>query len=355
MSSSDVTRSGLEGARPGREARMWEQGGAGRRGDGRRGGGRRGEQLMVPKATFASYYGRPIIKKPVWRERDIAGYLFTGGIAAGSAVLAAGADLTGRPVLRHRTRLSALGFLGVSGAALVHDLGVPSRFANMLRVAKPTSPMSVGSWILTAFAAPVGVAAAAELPRLLPPPLRSVTQALARPAGVAAALVAPGVATYTAVLLCDTAVPSWHEAWPEMPFVFAGSALSGSAGLGLMFAPCWENSPARRLAVLGAAVELAASQRLEHRLGLLAEPYAEGRAGRRMRLAKRMTFGAAVAATLAAKRSRTASLVAGATLLAASAVTRFAIFEAGVVSAEDPKYVVVPQRERLAKRQALGR
>src|SRR3954454_21226790 len=124
-------------------------------------------------------------KKPVWAERDIAGYLFTGGIAAGSALIGAGADLTGRPELRRAGRLSALAGLGVSGAALVHDLGVPSRFHHMLRVAKPTSPMSVGTWILSAFALPTGLAAAAELPALMPPPLRGLIASLSRSAVVA--------------------------------------------------------------------------------------------------------------------------------------------------------------------------
>jgi hypothetical protein len=32
-----------------------------------------------------------------------------------------------------------------------------------------------------------------------------------------------------------------------------------------------------------------------------------------------------------------------------SACTRFGVFEAGLESARDPKYVVVPQRERLEK------
>ena len=34
-----------------------------------------------------------------------------------------------------------------------------------------------------------------------------------------------------------------------------------------------------------------------------------------------------------------------------AACTRFAVFEAGQASAKDPKYVVVPQRERLKKGQ----
>jgi hypothetical protein len=42
------------------------------------------------------------------------------------------------------------------------------------------------------------------------------------------------------------------------------------------------------------------------------------------------------------------SALAGAAYLAAGVCTRFGVFEAGRASAADPKYVVVPQRERLA-------
>ena len=54
-----------------------------------------------------SYYGNPIINPPVWEERDIAGYLFAGGLAGASSILAAGADLTGRPRLARRAKLCA--------------------------------------------------------------------------------------------------------------------------------------------------------------------------------------------------------------------------------------------------------
>jgi len=307
------------------------------------------ERAMVPRAEFSSYYGRPVLKKPVWAELDIAGYLFTGGIAAGSALLAAGADLSGRPSMRRSARLTSMAALGVSGAALVHDLGKPERFVNMLRVFKPTSPMSVGSWLLSAFAAPLGVAAASELPVG-----RRLVGRLARPAGLAAAAVAPGIATYTAVLICDTSVPSWHAAYPEMPFVFAGSALAGSAGLSLVLSPVAENAPAVRLAVLGAAMELAASHRIESRLGLLAEPYAEGKAGAKLRAGKALTLAGTLTAVALGRRSKVAAVAAGGMLAAASALTRFGIFEAGVASAEDPVYTVAPQRERVEKVSAAG-
>src|SRR5262249_27805276 len=145
-----------------------------RRGTGRRGGG---EQTMVPDAEFRSYYGRPVLKPPVW-ERRVATYLFAGGLAAGTALLGAGADLTRREHPRRARWLGSLGGLLVSLWALVTDLGRPARCHHMLRVAKPPSPMSVGTWILSVFGPLAGVAAAREAVALLPrrwrrtPPVR---------------------------------------------------------------------------------------------------------------------------------------------------------------------------------------
>ena len=65
------------------------------------------KQLTVPPAEFRSYYGRPILKPPAW-DWTIAAYLFLGGLSAGSALLAPGADLTGRPRLRAGSRVGAL-------------------------------------------------------------------------------------------------------------------------------------------------------------------------------------------------------------------------------------------------------
>jgi formate-dependent nitrite reductase membrane component NrfD len=323
-------------------APMWDQGG------GRR---RRGERTMVPEATFQSYYGRAVLKRPVWQERDIAGYLFFGGLASGSALLAAGADLTGRPGLTKCGRLSAFTAIGVSLVALVHDLGRPARFLNMLRVLKPTSPMSVGTWVVSAFSLPITLAAAAELPGFVPRPLRPLLGWTARPAGLFVASVAPAIASYTAVLLADTAVPTWHEAYPELPFVFVGSAAAASGGLAMALAPLAETAPACRMAVAGAIVDLAASRRMESRLGLVGEPLHTGHSGQLLRAAKLLTIGGAVAAATLGRRSRWGAVATGAALVAGSALTRFGIFEAGVVSTEDPKYVVQPQRERVRARE----
>ena len=62
---------------------------------------------MVPPATFTSYYGRPIVKAAPW-EIDIPAYMFLGGLAAGSSLLAAGADLGNLPELRRVARVGAV-------------------------------------------------------------------------------------------------------------------------------------------------------------------------------------------------------------------------------------------------------
>jgi hypothetical protein len=323
--------------------------GSRRRRGGRRRKGGGGDRSMVPEATFTSYYGRPIVKPSPW-EADIPAYLFAGGVAAGSSLLAAGADLTGRPALRRSARLGALGALSFSMVALVHDLGRPERFLNMLRVAKFTSPMSVGTWILTTYGPFAGAAAATEVVGMLPDRYRRGPLRLAayvdRPAGLLAGLFAPLVASYTAVLLSNTSTPSWNAARHELPFVFVGSAAAASGGFALVTAPLHETGPARRLAVGGAVLELVAERQMERAMGMTAEPLHEGKAGTLMRTAKVLT-AAGAAGALISGRSRALGALSGAALLAGSACTRFGVFEAGQESARDPKYTVVPQRERL--------
>ncbi len=343
MSSSDVTVDGLAGTRPDREALTGVNHVPQAERDGRRRkrrGGRAGEDSMVPEAEFSSYYGRPIVKEPTWAALDIAGYLFLGGLAGASSTLAAGAQLSGRPALARPLKLGAAGAISLSLVALVHDLGRPARFLNMLRVFKPTSPMSVGVWILSAYAPAASVAALGELLRL------GRLRPLAHLGTVGAALLGPAVASYTGVLISDTATPAWHEGHREMPFVFVASAASAAAGLGLLAAPLDQNAPARRLAVIGAAAELSAVKLLERRLGIVAEAYHHGRAGTLMRAAETLTAAGVVGALTRAHRSRRVAALGGAALMAASACARFGIFEAGRQSARDPKYTVLPQRER---------
>ena len=107
--------------------------------------------------------------------------------------------------------------------------------------------------------------------------------------------------------------------------------------------------PARRLALVGAAGELTSTTAMERRLGPLGEPYRVGAAGRAAHAAKALTAAGAVVMTWRGRRR--AGAAAGATLMLAGALaTRWAVYKAGFQSAADPKYVVEPQRARMAAR-----
>jgi formate-dependent nitrite reductase membrane component NrfD len=306
---------------------------------------RRGEQEMVPEAEFGSYYGRPILKQPAWKVPDVPLYLFMGGLSGVSATTSAMAELTGFPSLARATRYVAAGGALASVGALVHDLGRPERFLNMLRVFKPTSPLSVGSWILAPFS---GLTVASALSQAT-----GVAPRLGRLAGVAAGVLGPGMATYTAVLLADTAVPAWHSHYPELPFLFAGSALASAGGAALLFVPAHELSPVRTIIAVGTGLEQAAATRIERSDSIASEPYRIGRPRKLLR-AGRVLTAAGGGLSLLSRRNRVLSVLAGSALLAGGLCTRFGIFYAGRESTRDPKYVVIPQQQRRFAREAHG-
>ncbi|MGW3548694.1 NrfD/PsrC family molybdoenzyme membrane anchor subunit [Janibacter hoylei] len=324
----------------------------------REGGGRR-EALAVPDAEFSSYYGQPIVKPVPW-DHKISAYLFVGGIAGVSGIVQAGAAATGNSVLQRNSRLTAMAAVGLSGIALVADLGRPERFLNMMRTVKLTSPMSVGTWILSAYAGFAGVTTGAEVLRLLPsrgpvPALTRVTDALGTPSTIGQAAFGAPLAAYTAVLLADTAHPVWHESRRQLPFVFVGSAALAAGGVQMVLTPTALVGPVRRLALLGVGTELLAMHRLEEHLTDLGidEPVRTGTAGGRLRLAKGLAIAGGLG-TLLAGRSRILAVAAGAALATASALTRMGIVEAGIESAKDPRYTVRVQRDRLERRRAAG-
>ena len=313
---------------------------------------------MVEDAQFSSYYGLGVVKAPPWGH-EIAAYLFLGGLAGGSSLLALGAQLTDRPALRRNARLTALGALGLGTVALVHDLGRPERFLYMLRTFKPTSPMSVGTWILSGFGVGTGITAAVELDRLtghrLPlGPLRGVLGALEGPAGVQTAVFAGPLSSYTAVLLSDTAMPTWNAARHELPFVFVSSAALACSGMALVTTPPRETAPVRVLSSLAAVGEIVAMRRMRSRMHPAeADPLETGAAGKKLHWAERLTLAGAAGA-LVGGRSRVLAGISGALMLTGSALTRFGILEAGLKSAEDPRHTIEPQKHRLAARRAAG-
>jgi formate-dependent nitrite reductase membrane component NrfD len=304
----------------------------------------KGERRMVPKATPTSYYGQPILKEHVWKGW-IPAYFFAGGLAAGLSTIAFHSDRRGRKRLARRSWVASTAALGAGTSFLIADLGRPSRFHHMLRVAKPTSPMSVGTWVLSTFGPATGLAALASVTGWLP--------RVGRAAGLAAAALAPAMATYTSVLLTDTAVPAWSEARGELPFVFAASAMAAAGAVAIIVTPAAEAGPARRAAVIGSLAEAAGVRVMKESLGQLAEPYHEGHAGDLSSTAETLTLGGAAVVALLGRR-RIPAVMGGLLIAAGSLAERFAVVAAGSASARDPSYTVGPQKARLAARAATA-
>lgn len=292
-----------------------------------------GRGATVPDVEVRSYDDQPIIKRPAWTW-EIPWYLFVGGLAGASSVSAVWARVRGDEELARFARRAGAAGAAVSPGLLVSDLGRPERFYNMLRVFRPTSPMNMGSWVLAAYGpAAVGAAILEEL---------GWSPRLQRVAEGVAFVLGPALATYTSVLVSDTAVPVWREARRELPFVFAAGATASAGAAATVALPSEATGPARRMAVGGALAELVATRAMEDRLGELAEPYRSGRPGRFARAAKTLTAAGAAAVGLFGRR-RAGGVAGGLLILAGAVCQRWAVFSAGFPSAEDPSYVVGPQ------------
>jgi Polysulphide reductase, NrfD len=284
-----------------------------------------------------SYYGRPVLKEPVWQP-EIPWYFFTGGLGGASSVLSLVARAAGNERLARRSIYIGAAADAVSPLLLIADLGRPERFLNMFRVFKVSSPMNVGSWILGfSSAASAGAAFLHAIGRLKR--TRDVAQ-------TASAVSGAPLAVYTATLISDTAIPAWHEARRELPFLFGSSAAASAGAAAAVAVPPAEAGPARRLAVGGAFVENAVLLVMERRLGMTGEPYHQGEAGRYNKLAKACTLGGAALLAGPGRKSRLASAAGGLVVLAGEVALRWSVFKAGFQSARDPKYTIVPQRER---------
>jgi formate-dependent nitrite reductase membrane component NrfD len=299
------------------------------------------EAVVVPRAEPRSYYGRPVVKPPVWTP-EVPWYFFTGGLTGAAATLALGAEWRGNERLAWSARIVAMIGGSVSPVLLIADLGRPARFLNMMRVFRPTSPMSVGSWLLAVAGASNGIAAAWKVFGLFEP--------ISTPARVAAGMTGPPMTTYTAALLSNTAIPVWQEARRELPFVFAGSAAVSAGAAVAALTPVADAGPARHLTALGAGAEVIAAGLMQRRLGPLARPYHEGDALRYRRLARGLTAAGTILVALGGRRSRTAAVAGAGLAMAGSAARRWSVFKAGVASALDPSYTVGPQRARMEAR-----
>jgi hypothetical protein len=295
----------------------------------------------------ASYYGLPALKPPVWKGY-IPAYFFLGGAAGAAAAVGAAAQLAGGPSMRGlvmKARLVAAFGTAAGAVLLVLDLGRPARFLNMMRVFRPTSPMNLGTWVLSAAGA--GSAGALVLGR----------SKVGDAAGILAGAAGLPLATYTAVLIANTAVPVWQGASASLPVLFGASASTSAASI-LELMPL-RPAEARAVRVLGVAAkiaDLAAARSMERELGpARARPLREGPSSMLWRAASAMT-AASLVLSLLPLRSRGARTLTGLLGAAGSLTLRFAVASAGKASAADPRATFEPQRAaRDARRQATTR
>lgn len=304
--------------------------------------------------TPRGYYGVPPIHKPHWKWL-IVFYFFFGGIAGAAYAVAAIADAagpTGDRAVGRAGRYLSLAALLPSPILLILDLGRPERFYLMLRVVKLRSPMSVGTWGLTAFSGFCALSAAVQAAtdrRLGDGPLaHRLARLPAGPIGIVGTPVALFVAGYTGVLLAATAVPLWTKRAMLLGPLFLASAFSNAvAGIVLILAltPRTLRPTLRRLArlqMLALLVESAVFAAWSEGLGTTSRPLIEGTTGR---LVRHGVTGAGVAAPLVIQAAggllpdrlaRWLTLASSVLVLGGGFALRYAVVVAGGDSADDP-------------------
>ena len=169
-----------------------------------------------PVPSASGYADREVTQPPNWHGLVVWDVLLnamtTGLFLVAAAGLLARPGVFG-PVTAWAFPL-ALVLLLTDLACLVLDLGHKTRFHHMLRVFKPSSPMSLGTWCLTAYSFPLAALVALDVAGLigwLPAdaawvtPTRMVLVVLALP-------FAFGSAAYKGVLFSTTAQPGWRDA-----------------------------------------------------------------------------------------------------------------------------------------------
>jgi formate-dependent nitrite reductase membrane component NrfD len=299
-----------------------------------------------------TYYDRPVLKEPVWIWA-VPAYFYAGGVAGAAGVLGAAAQTAGHGDLRElvvRCRWLAAAGGAVGTGLLIHDLGRPERFLNMLRVFRPTSPMSVGSWILAA-AGPL-TAGSAILARR-----RGFLGRVGDLFGALAGLVGMPLTGYTAVLLSNTAVPLWQETRRSLPAAFTASAMTAAASLlDMMYLEEGSVRIVRRFGVVGKVAEIAAMRAVEQeaeRVERVGRPLREGLGGSLWRSAKVLT-GASLALSLLPGKRRAIRTAAGMLGTAGAIALRFGVFHAGKSSARDPRATFGHQRLGHGGAEATG-
>lgn len=283
--------------------------------------------------TATGYYGRPVLKAPVWTW-EVPAYFALGGIAGMAAAIAAVAELAGgNPDLASDARVVALAGAALSPILLISDLGRPRRFLNMLRVFKPQSAMSVGAWTLVAFSAAVAASVLADVAS----PWPAMTW-LPIACHVTAAGLGLVLATYAGVLLGVSAVPVWAENARILPIHFAGSSLGAAAGV---LELAGHHVPALDVIGLGAAaIVLAGAMAVELNRRPANRPLQSGRPALLVRTGDVLAGPVVIVLRAVASGSVSLRLLAALAAIAGSVCLRYGWVAAGRASAADPAAVL---------------
>lgn len=289
---------------------------------------------MPVASPETGYYQQPLLKEPQWTPL-IPFYFFVGGASGSLGVIGSLADLLGNDRrLAQRARLLAAGGAALSSVLLITDLGRPSRFLNMLRVFKPQSTMSMGSWVLSAFAAFSTLSAAADL--LASHVGEGFTTHLMRGIGrIGSVVFGLPFHNYTGVLLATTVIPLWNTRARALPRQFGMSGFQSAVGLLELNG---SNSKAlNTLGLLSAAFETWQGVNLLLTPGAALHPAKRGPSGVLIQCAGVLSGPLAAALRLFATkgRSRKAPLLAAGCAIAGSLCMRYGWVLAGKRSARD--------------------
>jgi hypothetical protein len=172
------------------------------------------------------YAAGPVTKVPNWHGLVVWDILFN-NLTTGLFLAAALGELAAPAVFTPLAKAAyplALIFLTLDLVCLVLDLGDPWRFHHMLRMFKPTSPMSLGTWFLTIYSLPLTVVAGLSFLPVIVPGLEFETiRKLFLVLGIVPAL---GSAVYKGVLISTNSQPGWRDArWLGGYFTSSGLML----------------------------------------------------------------------------------------------------------------------------------
>ncbi len=309
-----------------------------------------------------TYYDQPMIKPPHWKWY-IPTYFWLGGIAGGAAAIGAAARLFGGPAAKRDTvrhaRYLSLALAIICPIFLILDLGRPERFFRMFRVVKVSSPLSIGTWILSAFGLVSGALAVRQAAEdsVVVPRESGLGRLLRRlipdaPLSALQGLLGLGLGGYTGVLIAVTAIPLWAAGGIFLGPLFLATALSsGAAALTLLSMAFGKRdaeserargtvetieaiSAASQLALVSAR-DLTTPRRINQplRVGFWGRVFRIGAVGGGMATPLTLRIAARL---LGPRATKIISVIAAVLTLLGALAERFAIVEAGKVSSRDP-------------------